>query len=83
MENFDEEWMAEFKRQVEQDILYWPLEQEMAVVRNAYCLMREELTPKQCETLDQYFYLSKQMEIALTRSAYVQGMLHGRKHTKP
>ena len=77
MENFDKEWM------VEQDILYWPLEQEMAAVRNTYYLLREELTPRQQAVLDRYFYLAKQMEIAMVRSAYTQGMLYGQKHPAP
>ena len=83
MENFDEEWMAEFQKQVEQNILYWPLEEEMAVVRNAYRLLREQLTPTQQAVLDRYYYLTKQMEIAMTRTAYTQGMLYGQKHPTP
>ena len=83
MENFDEEWMAEFQRQVEQNILYWPLEEEMAVLRNGYRLLREELSPDRRNLLDRYFHLSKQMEIAMVRTAYTQGLLHGQKHAKP
>lgn len=83
MENFDEEWMTEFKRQVEDNILYWPLEQEMALLRNAYRLLREELPPDRRNLLDRYFYLSKQMEIAMVRAAYTQGMRYGQKHPQP
>ena len=83
MENFDQEWIAEFQRQVEDNILYWPLEQEMAIVRNGYRLLREELAPDRRAILDRYFHLSKQMEIAMVRAAYTQGMLYGQKHPQP
>ena len=83
MKNFDQEWIAEFQRQVEQNILYYPLDEEMTVVRNAYRLLREELPPDRRTILDRYFYLSKQMEIAMVRTAYTQGMLYGQSHPQP
>lgn len=83
MENFDQEWMAEFQRQVKQNILYYPLDEEMTVVRNAYRLLRDELPPDRQALLDRYFYLTKQMEIAMVRTAYTQGILHGQKHPLP
>ena len=83
MEDFDQEWMAEFKRQVEQDIFYHQLDREMAVVRNGCRIVLEELPPDRRRMLEHYLYLTKQMEIAMTRVAYTQGKLHGQKHRIP
>ncbi len=79
MDAVDVQWVEELREQIKKGILYWQLEQQMNTVGGRYEALRQVLPQDQQEILDEYDRLRKQMEVCMTHTAYMIGIVHGKK----
>ena len=80
MDTVDAQWVKELQEQIAKGTLYWQLDQQMVTAGCRYEAVRQGLSKEQREILDEFIHLRKQLEICMTRTAYMIGVEHGRKH---
>ena len=76
----DTQWVEELREQISKGTLYWQLDQQMDSVRVCYMALYHSLLPEQQKVLNEYIRLMKQLEVCMTRTAYLIGVEHGSKH---
>lgn len=75
----DAQWIDMLRDQVEKDFGFVQVQREYRQASCRYEALRQVLDPDQREILDDYDYYIRQLEAALTRTAYNLGLKQGRK----
>ncbi len=80
MDTVDTQWVEELREQISKGTMYWQLDQQMDAARVRYMALYHSLPSEQQRILNEYIQMMKQLEVCMTRTAYMIGVEHGRKH---